>query len=151
MKNFRQTIKMMAMALVSVSTLCSCAAHLTAPETVEPETAEVQVNNTQASVAPAVTAAEKGIRAQAVLRGTQLTFYYDDKDHNTEGKVFEVSSKGYGVKGAPWANSGFVTASFDESCKDWNPTSMVFFFSGCTRVVSIDCTNLNTASVMDMS
>ena len=73
------------------------------------------------------------------------------KDHSTERTVYEVSSTGYGVKGAPWAFSGFTAASFDESCRDWNPTSMVFFFSGCSKAESIDCTNLNTASVADMS
>ena len=80
-----------------------------------------------------------------------LTFYYDDKNHNSEGTVYEVSSKGYGVKGAPWAASGFTAARFHESCLAWNPTSMIFFFSGCTKAESIDCTNLNTASVIDMS
>ena len=84
--------------------------------------------NSQTSAAD-VSTVISGPCAKAVLRGTHLTFYYDDKNHETEGKVYEVSSNGYGVKGSPWAASGFLTASFDESCRDWNPTSMVFFFS----------------------
>ena len=151
MTNFRQTIKMMAMALVMAVTLCSCNAaggsdsYEAATSQAATPTATVKVQE------PAEKAGGAEVKAQAVLRGTKLTFYYDDKDHNAEGTVYEVSSKGYGVKGAPWATSGFLTASFDESCKDWTPTSMIFFFSGCTKAVSIDCTNLNTASVMDMS
>ena len=93
----------------------------------------------------------QGLCPKAVLSGSTLTFYYDDKNHATEGKVYEVSSRGYGVKGAPWAATGFKTARFDESCKNWKPESLIFFFSGCTKAEAIDCTNLDTASVVDMS
>ncbi len=141
---------MMVMALIMAAAFCSCNAsggsdsyENTAPAT--KTNVQAQSSNSQT---PAVV---RGICAKAVLRGTELTFYYDDKDHETEGTVYEVSSKGYGVKGAPWAASGFTTARFDDSCQNWNPTSMIFFFSGCTKAVSIDCTNLNTASVVDMS
>ena len=151
MRNFRQTIKMMAMALVMGIAFCSCNAaggsysyDTTPSKAAVPATAD-HVQETE------VKAVNTEVRAQAVFRGTHLTFYYDNKDHNTEGTVYEVSSKGYGVKGAPWARTGFITASFDSSCQEWNPTSMIFFFSGCTKAVSIDCTNLNTASVIDMS
>ena len=147
MRNFRNTIKMMVMALVMGYALCSCCvSHLSPEEVLEPKN-----TGTAAPTVKTQETADNGIRPQAVLRDSQLTFYYDNKDHNTEGTVYEVSSKGYGVKGAPWASSGFISARFDESCKDWNPTSMVFFFSGCTKAVSIDCTNLNTSSVVDMS
>ena len=151
MRNFKNTIKMMTLALTMGITLCSCNAaggsdsYEAAPEQV---TTQATTTNIQENIAQPV---NTGIRPQAVLRGSKLTFYYDSKDHNTEGTVYEVSSKGYGVKGAPWASSGFLTASFDESCKNWNPTSMVFFFSGCTKAVTIDCTNLDTSSVIDMS
>ena len=151
MTNFRQTIKIMAMAMVMVIALCSCNAaggsdaYDAAPSQAASPATTIKVQE----VAPK--AENTAVRAQAVLSGTQLTFYYDNKDHDAEGTVYEVSSTGYGVKGAPWAASGFLTASFDESCQNWNPTSMIFFFSGCTKVVNIDCTNLNTASVVDMS
>ena len=148
MTNFRQTIKMMAMALVMAAALCSCNA-AGGSDACDAATSQAAPKAAVKVQEVAQKAAET--RAQAVLRGTQLTFYYDSKDHSTEGTVYEVSSKGYGVKGAPWAASSFLTASFDESCRDWNPTSMVFFFSGCTKAVNIDCTNLNTASVVDMS
>ena len=151
MRNFKNTIKMMTLALTMGITLCSCNAaggsdsYEVAPEQV---TTQATTTNIQENIAQPV---NTGNRPLAVLRGSKLTFYYDSKDHNTEGTVYEVSSKGYGVKGAPWASSGFLTASFDESCKNWNPTSMVFFFSGCTKAVTIDCTNLDTSSVIDMS
>ncbi|MBR5916202.1 MAG: BspA family leucine-rich repeat surface protein [Spirochaetia bacterium] len=152
MKDFRQTIKMMAMALAMGIALCSCSvAGGSDSYGAAPAKAEASNSTTTTAQAVPAKAANSEIRPQAVLRGTQLTFYYDNKDHDTEGTVYEVSSIGYGVKGAPWAASGFVSASFDESCQNWNPTSMVFFFSGCTKAVSIDCTNLNTASVIDMS
>ena len=142
---------MMVMALAMAAALCSCnAAGGSDAYEATPSKATVATAAT-ATQAPAAKTVNTEIRAQAVLRGTHLTFYYDNKDHNTEGTVYEVSSTGYGVKGAPWASAGFATASFDSSCQDWNPTSMVFFFSGCTKAVSIDCTNLNTASVVDMS
>ena len=148
MTYFRQTIKIMIMAMVIAAAFCSCNAaggsDSYEPAPVKAEAAPV-ISVKIADPAVAI------VRPKAVLRGTQLTFYYDNKDHNTEGTVYEVSSRGYGVKGAPWASSGFTTARFDESCKDWNPVSMIFFFSGCTKAVSIDCTNLNTASVIDMS
>ena len=155
-QTLRQTVKMMIMALVMAAVFCSCNAaggsdsYSAAPS--KAETASAAKTNVQEQTS--ITPESKGLNglcAKAVLRGTQLTFYYDDKNHETEGKVYEVSSKGYGVKGAPWALSGFITASFDESCQNWNPTSMIFFFSGCTKAVSIDCTNLNTSSVVDMS
>ena len=150
MKNFRQTIKMMVMTLVMAAVFCSCNA-AGGVDSYEPAPAKATPASASAVQKTPVKIASTEIRAQAVLSGTTLTFYYDNKDHNTEGKVYEVSSNGYGVKGAPWAASGFVTARFDESCQNWNPTSMIFFFSGCTKAVSIDCTNLNTASVVDMS
>ena len=147
---FRQTIKMMAVALVMAAALCSCNA-AGGSDSYEAATSQAATPAATIKVQEPAEKAVAEIKAQAVLRGTNLTFYYDDKDHSTEGTVYEVSSKGYGVKGAPWASSGFLTASFDESCQNWNPTSMVFFFSGCTKAVSIDCTNLNTSYVVDMS
>ena len=153
MTNFRQivktTIKMMAVALVMTAALCSCNA-AGGSDSYEASSAKpAQTASTSAETA--VQQKLDGLCAKAVLSGTTLTFYYDDKDHDAEGTVYEVSSTGYGVKGSPWAASGFITASFDESCRAWNPTSMVFFFSGCTKAEEIDCTNLNTASVKDMS
>ncbi len=141
---------MMAMALAMVAVLCSCNAaggsdaYDAAPSQAASSATTINIHE------PAVKEVRTDIRAQAALSGTHLTFYYDNKDHSSEGTVYEVSSKGYGVKGAPWATSGFVTASFDSSCRNWNPTSMIFF-SGCTKALSIDCTNLNTAAVADMS
>lgn len=155
MTNFRQTVKMMVVALVMAAAFCSCNA-AGGSDTYDAASVKAEASAAKADVHAQTSAAHastviSGPCAKAVLRGTHLTFYYDDKNHETEGKVYEVSSNGYGVKGSPWATSGFLTASFDESCRDWNPTSMVFFFSGCTKVVSIDCANLNTASVVDMS
>ena len=158
MTNFRQTakqtIKMMVMALVFAAVFCSCNAaggsDSYAPSN-EKTSYESKTNVQEQTAADQANKKISGLCAKAVLRGTQLTFYYDDKDHESEGTVYEVSSKGYGVKGAPWAASGFTAASFDESCQNWNPTSMTFFFSGCTKAESIDCTNFNTASVVDMS
>ena len=139
MTNFRQTIKLRAVALVMAAVFCSCNAS-GGSDSYEAATSQAATPTATVTVQEPADNAVAEIRAQAVLRGTNLTFYYDDKDHNTEGTVYEVSSKGYGVKGAPWATSGFITASFDSSCQEWNPTSMIFFFSGCTKAVSIDCT-----------
>ncbi len=149
MINFRSIIKMMAMALVMAALFCSCnaAGGSDSYESAQPHAASSLV----AVQKPAQQDKVAGLCAKAVLSGTNLTFYYDDKDHDTEGTVYTVSSKGYGPKGSPWMSSGFTSASFDASCLDWNPTSLVFFFSGCSKAVSIDCTNLNTASVIDMS
>ena len=153
MTTFRRMIKMMSMAMIMAAVFCSCnAAGGGDSYDATPEKSSLgSKTNVQAQAATPQTKSVGGLRAKAVLRGTQLTFYYDDKDYEAEGTVYEVSSNGYRVKGAPWAASGFTAASFDVSCQNWNPTSMVFFFSGCTKVESIDCTNLNTASVLDMS
>ena len=146
MTNFRQTIKMMAAALAMGIALCSCNA---AGGSESYETTKANV--APGAAAPAAKTADTEVRAQAVLFGTELTFYYDNKDHSTQGTVYEVSSNGYGVKGSPWKYSGFTSAKFDKSCQDWNPTSMVFFFAGCAKAETIDLTNLNTASVADLS
>lgn len=154
MTNFRQTVKMMVMALVIAAAFCSCNAaggsdaYEATPAKAEAAKAEAVSSTQTAQVAKPV---NNTVRPQAVLSGSTLTFYYDSKDHSAEGTVYDVRSNGYGVKGAPWATSGFTAARFDKSCQAWNPTSMIFFFSGCTKAVSIDCTNLNTASVVDMS
>lgn len=93
---------------------------------------------------------ENTAKAKAVLSGSRLTFYYDQEDHAKEGTVYEVSSTGYNVKGAPWKDSNFIIAKFDASCQDWTPENLSFFFSGCVSVVSIDCTNLNTSNTTAM-
>ncbi len=152
MTNFRQTvkttIKMMAVALVLAAAFCSCSS--VGLEDAGEAPAKAEAAKVESQAAPQ-TKVMQGLCPKAVLSGTTLTFYYDDKDHQTEGKVYEVCSKGYGVKGAPWAASGFTAARFDESCQNWKPASLIFFFSGCTKVESIDCTNLDTSAVVDMS
>ena len=148
MRNFRQTVKMMVVALVMAAAFCSCSS--VGLDAADEAPAKADVAKVEGQTAQAARTLQ-GLCPKAVLSGSTLTFYYDDKDHETEGKVYEVCSRGYGVKGAPWAASGFTAARFDESCQDWKPASLIFFFSGCTKVESIDCTNLDTSSVVDMS
>ena len=149
MRNFRQTIKMMAVALVLAAAFCSCSSVGLDDAAEAPVKSEAPKAESQSTAQTARTL--QGLCPKAVLSGTTLTFYYDDKDHETEGKVYEVCSRGYGVKGAPWASAGFTAARFDESCQGWKPASLIFFFSGCTKVETIDCANLDTSAVVDMS
>ena len=171
MKDFRLLIKMMVMALVMGALFCSCNAAggsdsyeaVTQKESQHNTTAANNNNNgASAHNVNTNTSAENVNKnifdsqdfttgAKAVLSGTHLTFYYDNKDHSAEGTVYKVNSNGYNGKGAPWKNSGFKTASFDSSCQDWAPTSMAYFFTGCADMESVDCTNLNTAYVYNMN
>ena len=150
MTNFRSVIKAMAIAAVMSVFFCSCNA-AGGSDSYEVSSHESVSQASTSTPQPSVPQKLTGLCAKAVLSGTQLTFYYDDKDHASEGTVYAVSDTGYGPKGSPWKNSGFTSASFDDSCKAWNPSSLVFFFSGCTSVENIDFNNLNTVSVVDMS
>lgn len=182
MRNFRQTVKMMAAALVIGIVFCSCNtsggsdAYVVSSSNTSPQGTTVatssnvttqNIENTnnilnmniepeisspaETEVATISAVPELTTCIKAVLSGTDLVFYYDNLDHSGEGTVYDVKSTGYNAKGAPWKNSGFRTASFDSSCQSWEPTSMEYFFTGCSSAVSIDCTNLNTSNVNNMT
>ena len=149
MKKMRLVIMMMAMALVMVSMLCSCNA-AGGSDSYEAPAAHVSEQNSE-SVVIDNQETESPFKAKAVLSGSCLTFYYDDKDHSAEGKVYPVSSEGYNSKGNPWKDAKFYIVKFDDSCKEWAPESLAYFFSDCGSAISIDCTNLNTANVTSMN
>ena len=147
MKNLKGTAMMMVMALVMGIMFCSCnAAGGSDYYEAQPQTS-IQASESKTTVP----AEDNGPKAKAVCSGLRLTFYYDTKDHAGEGTVYEVSSTGYNSQGTPWMNCGFIMASFDSSCQNWNPESLAYFFSNCTDAVSIDCKNLNTSCTTNMS
>ena len=140
------TLLMMVIALTMGIMFCSCNAAGGSDYYEAPAQTSIQASESNT----AVSAEDNGPKAKAVLSGSRLVFYYDTEDHSGEGTVYEVSSTGYTSEGAPWMNSGFIMARFDESCKNWHPESLAYFFSGCAYAVSIDCTNLNTAQTTSM-
>jgi len=125
---------------------------------------------------------EAGLNAVAVLSsdGLTLRFYYDTRDHSSEGTVYSVAAaeaqdpKYY----PPWHVTGVTRMAFDplfinyrpKHCGNWfagfsaleaidglgyldvsEATSLREMFYGCTALTEVDLSAFNTANVTDMS
>jgi len=100
--------------------------------------------------------------AKAVMSADKktLTFYYDEKEHSSEGTVYALN-EGKDAPGWIDNNRSVTTAIFDDTFKDARPTSTYkwFFveemdsnpdyFPKMTEIKGIE--NLNTSEVTDMS
>ena len=115
-------------------------------------------------------------KVYAVLNGSTLTFYYDYEKNSRTGTVYELNT-GYNTPGWYSSSSSVTTVVFDQSFADTRPTScsywfsgmynlttitdignlktdkvtsMLFMFSNCSKLTSLDVSGFNTTNVRDM-
>ena len=102
------------------------------------------------------TDSSKPKEAYAVLDGSTLKFYYDQRKAGRAGAKYELS---WDIDDFPgWANNGegndaIITVDFDESFSDYdgltNSTNMFYNLKNLTTINRLD--RLNTENVTDMS
>ena len=95
-------------------------------------------------------------KAYAVLNDSTLTFYYDDKQAERVGTVYEIAERYTGYHNdfndyPGWSNGTFKYALFDESIVNYRPTSTAYWFNNCKKLTSIhNLQYLNTSNVTNM-
>lgn len=86
--------------------------------------------------------------AYAAGDGTTLVFYYDDQRASRTGETYDLP-KSY--SGPVYKKKGFTSARFDDSFKDYRPTSTIYWFYSCEAIETIEgWENLNTSEVTTM-
>ena len=96
--------------------------------------------------------------AYVVEDGATLTFYYDTEKATRTGTVYGIDDLIEGTSYPAWAgwtienNDRITKAVFDNSFKDYKPTSTQEWFNCCTKLESVEgIENLNTENVTNMS
>lgn len=91
----------------------------------------------------------KSAKAVVTPNGKRVTFYYDNKDHSSEGTVYEITN------GAQhqWATSSLEIAVFDITFSAYDKlTTLNAWFYNCTRLSAVEGLNfLNTSNVTLMN
>ncbi|MGM9800866.1 MAG: BspA family leucine-rich repeat surface protein, partial [Candidatus Limisoma sp.] len=96
--------------------------------------------------------------AYVVEKGTTLTFYYDHNKATRTGIVYGIDDLIEGTSYPAWAgwtiedNDRITKAVFDNSFKQYKPTSTQEWFNCCTKLESVEgIENLNTEEVTNMA
>ena len=96
--------------------------------------------------------------AYVVEDGATLTFYYDTEKSTRTGTVYGIDDLIEGTSYPAWAgwtienNDRITKAVFDNSFKQYKPTSTQEWFNCCTKLESVEgIENLNTENVTNMS
>ena len=97
-----------------------------------------------------------GKQAYAVIDGTTMTFYYDNKASNRTGSKYLVSSNSSATNPPAWIYDNkrlrVRKAVFDSSFSAFRPTSTAYWFYLFASLVSIEgLSNLNTSAVTSMA
>ncbi|MCI6857657.1 MAG: BspA family leucine-rich repeat surface protein, partial [Bacteroidales bacterium] len=96
--------------------------------------------------------------AYVVEDGATLTFYYDTEKSTRTGTVYGIDDLIEGTSYPAWAgwtiedNDRITKAVFDNSFKQYKPTSTQEWFNCCTKLESVEgIENLNTEEVTNMA
>ena len=88
--------------------------------------------------------------AYAVVNGSTLTFYYDDKKGDRQGKKYEMNTE-HNYPGWAVDSLGITKAVIDASFAAYSPTTTAHWFEHETSLTSIEgLTNLNTSATTIM-
>ena len=98
---------------------------------------------------------EENSLAYVVKSGTganiTLTFQYGAQPSGTQGTDWWQIADSYTTKPG-WYSTSVTTVTFDESFKDYAPTSTAYWFYSLSNLTTINnISNLNTTNVTDMS
>ena len=76
-------------------------------------------------------------KGYAVLSGTTLTFYYDNKSGSRSGTVYDLNT---GANAPGWNSKASTVTKvvFDESFENARPTSCYRWFYGMTKITTVD-------------
>ena len=116
------------------------------------------------SLSQSVIAQEDNREAYAVLDDNGLLTFYYDTNKPTSGTVYDIpwdyGTTAFNHTSPGWFNTNedeghlnttIQSVAFDASFKDYHLVSAYDMFDNCTALTSIDFTNFNTSSIVDMS
>ncbi len=118
--------------------------------------ARIDVAGTAGYLTNQVSTIPGGKQAYAVIDGTTMTFYYDNKASNRTGSKYLVSSNSSATNPPAWIYDNkrlrVRKAVFDSSFSVFRPTSTAYWFYLFASLVSIEgLSNLNTSAVTSMA
>lgn len=120
------------------------------------EYARVDASGTPGYLTNILSPIPSGKQAYAVIDGTTMTFYYDNKSGSRSGVKYQVKKNASSTDLPTWIldnrRMNVTKVVFDKSFSDYRPTSTAYWFYIFAELTSIEgITNLNTSQVTNMA